>query len=87
VQYTQAGTTLYAHFDVWPADGTLTLTHGASQPANQIKASILGLEGHPVSVTVGSGNIVTVKLPQLASNELPCEWSWVVKLEHAMEPR
>ena len=88
VQYTQAGTTLYAHFDVWPADGTLTLTHGASQPANQIKASILGLEGHPVSVTVDSGNhIATVKLPQLASNELPCEWSWVVKLEHAMEPR
>lgn len=86
VQYTQAGTTLYAFFDTWPADGTLTLTHAGSKAAIQIKASILGLAGHPVTVTVGSGK-VTVKLPQIASNELPCQWSWVVKLEHATHAR
>eukprot|EP01050_Picozoa_sp_SAG11_P005371 SAG11_NODE_374_length_10006_cov_8.964167_4_plen_237_part_00 len=82
VQYTQAGTTLYAIFDTWPADGTLTLTQAGFESASQIKASILGLEEHPVTATVGSGK-VTVKLSHVASNELPCLWSWVVKLEHA----
>jgi hypothetical protein len=82
VQYTQAGSTLYAHFDVWPASGTLTLTH--AKAPKQIKASILGLEGRPVNVSADpeSGS-VTVKLPQVSSNELPCQWSWVVKLENA----
>lgn len=82
VQYTQAGTTLYAHFDVWPANGMLTLTRAGFESANQIKASVLGLELDTVSVTVSSDKSVTVKLPQLDSNELPCQWSWVVKLEH-----
>jgi hypothetical protein len=43
VQYTQSPTAIYAHFDTWPADGTLTLSKGPWPAEGSIKATLLGL--------------------------------------------
>jgi len=73
--------TVYAIMLKWPKDDVLTL----NRPITSIdtKVTMLGMPGEIEFVATETAGL-TIKLPQVPVNKLPCQWGWVFKITDVM---
>ncbi|CAG5136669.1 unnamed protein product [Candidula unifasciata] len=71
-------TTVYAILPDWPATGNITL--GSPIASASTNVSLVGYPGNFQYTSLGSGGI-TVTLPPIPVSRMPCEWSYVLRLE------
>jgi Alpha-L-fucosidase C-terminal domain len=77
-----SGTTVYAITLVWPRNNKLTLAAAVATP--QTTVSMLGYQGTLNWKSRPTGGIV-VLIPPIPSDQLPCQWAWVFRLEYLAE--
>ncbi|CAL1529225.1 unnamed protein product [Lymnaea stagnalis] len=70
--------TVYALLLGWPVNSTITL--GNPIAAANTVVSLVGYQGQ-LSYKPVSGGGITVTIPPIAPNEMPCEWAWALRLE------
>jgi alpha-L-fucosidase len=75
---------VYAIVLDWPKDNTLTL--GAPSPSDTTGVSLLGYHGDALSWKRAPSGGMTITIPSINYNNMPCEWAWVVKLEGLKNP-
>nr|XP_006128849.1 plasma alpha-L-fucosidase isoform X1 [Pelodiscus sinensis] len=70
--------TVYAIFLNWPISGTLIL--GAPKTiVGETQVKLIGYEGQLKWVSLGEEGM-TVAVPQLTPDQLPCQWGWTLQL-------
>ena len=73
----EEGTAVYAIVLEWPQGNRLFL--GSPSPSTATRVSLLGYHGnfkwekHP-------GKGMTIHIPDIPMNRMPCDWAWVFKL-------
>lgn len=79
VWYTTKSSYVYAFVLSWPSDNLLRL--GAPVPmSSDSSVTMLGLD-KPLAWSV-MNNELHLTMPDLNESELPCKWSWVLKLSN-----
>jgi len=79
IWYTSKKSAVYVFIQSWPKDDVLSL--GSPVPMGpDSKASLLGWSA-PLEWK-RDDKVVDITLPDATVNELPCQWSWVIKLEN-----
>lgn len=76
-------TTVYATLLQWPS-GQLTL--GAPMVTDSTVITLLGYDqSNHFQFTKGSTGGVTINIPAINFNDMPCEWAWVLKFENLQQ--
>ncbi|PVD39014.1 hypothetical protein C0Q70_01641 [Pomacea canaliculata] len=74
------GTVVYAIALKWPTGSTLKL--GAPSVTPQTRISLVGYSGSPFSFTSLGSQGVSITIPPIPFNKIPCQWGWTFKLEN-----
>lgn len=73
------GTAVYAIVLDWPDDNILTL--GAPVASSSTKVTMLGLPAQTLTWKAQKSGGITITIPTIPFNKMPCEWVWIFKLE------
>lgn len=73
-------TEVYAIVLKWPKNNILYL--GAPVTTSDTRVTMLGYKGKEFSWKGGEG--INITFPAISYNELPCQWSWVLKMENLL---
>ena len=75
----QPGTNLYAIVLAWPSTETLLLSD--VMPSKGTTVTLLGYKGDDIKWTkAASKGGLTLQLPIIPFNQMPCEWAWTFKI-------
>ncbi len=69
----------------WPKGDILNL--GAPVTTSQTTVTLLGYKGDPFKWAAHSGGGIDITFPAIPENKMPCEWTWVLKLEKLSKMR
>ncbi|XP_064595553.1 alpha-L-fucosidase-like [Liolophura sinensis] len=69
---------VYAIVLDWPQNSTLSL--GAVSPTPTTQVTLLGYSG-TFSWKKGPGDGITIVIPPIPANRMPCKWAWVFRFE------
>lgn len=72
------GLSAYAIVLSWPTKNTLYL--GAPITTTQTTVSLLGYN-NPIQWQKGASGGITLQIPPIPPNKMPCDWGWVFKME------
>ncbi|XP_046569367.1 alpha-L-fucosidase-like [Haliotis rubra] len=78
VWYTQREGTVYAIVLKWPQPGQLIL--GSALPKTGMKVSLLGYTEGSFSWQNASPKGISITIPPIPVNQMPCQWAWVLTL-------
>ena len=77
-KYKDEGNLLYALFTEWPDDSKLQLAYPIA--TDQTKIRMLGVTGPKAFLNYTTSIGITVELPTLTPNQVPCQHAWVLLL-------
>jgi alpha-L-fucosidase len=75
-----SGTAVYAISLAWPRNNKLTLAAAVATP--QTTVSMLGYKGALNWKSLSPTGGIVVLIPPIPTDQLPCQWAWVFKLEN-----
>lgn len=76
--FTTKGDLLYAIFTEWPDESLLSLDY--VHPSRTTTITMLGLEDEEIEWSTSSGADITVHLPLLTPDIVPCDHAWVLAI-------
>lgn len=74
-----SGNVVYAILLKWPSGSVLKL--GAPVVTPQTRVTLLGYNGPAFAYQGIPGGGITIQIPIIPFNQMPCNWGWVFKLE------
>ena len=75
---TANSTVVYTFVLKWPG---ASLTLGAPVPAASTRVSLVGHQGDLVYTKVAPPGGIRISVPALTTNQMPCSWGWVFRLQ------
>ena len=72
-------TSVYAIVLFWPENNVLTV--GATTSTSSTTVNMLGYKGEAFKWAAHSGGGMDITFPAIPTNQMPCEWAWVLKID------